>query len=250
MSGDFGTFRYGGTSFPLTASSANTLLQDADPVVYHGLQFFAGVLGLHIGARLVAECAAANVTANGAAITSAVMQMTPLDPVPWLLEEHFQFPLLALYRISEKFSRRTINWSHDTTKLGIAYILPPLTAGQAERIIPILTSVPRVIANRSEQGYDPNYLAGAKVWSSAFAGIEDIDFPTEGQFGAFPGLGNLMFPAWTATIVVNERQMRETDFSPLTGVDSTQDLVNKDGTIVTDFVDFKSDIAKPGPATG
>lgn len=246
---DFGSFRYGGSSYPLTASTANSLLQDSDPVVYHGLQYFAGVLGIHIGARLVAECTAANVTANGLPITSAVMRMVPMDPLPWLLEEQFQFPLLALYRISERISRRTINWSHDTAKLGIAYVLPPLTAGQAERIIPILTSVPRVIANRTEQGYDPAYLNGAKVWSAAFAGLEDIDFP-QGQFGSFPGLDNLMFPAWWGEITVNERQMREADFGRLAGVDVAMDLPTPGDATLPDFTDFKSDIAKRGPATG
>lgn len=247
---DFGTFRYGGTSFPLTAGSGNTLLQDADPIIYHGLQFFAGVLKLHMGARFVAECAAAGATANGATITSAVAYTTPLDPTPWLLEEHFQFPLLALYRMSGKNSYRTYNWSHQTTKLGIAYVLPPLTAGQAEALAPVLATIPLIIANRTEQGFDPNYLNGAKVWSGAFSGIEDVSAPVEGTFGMFPGLGDLAFPAWTGVLTVNERQMSETDFSKFAAVDAHVDLVTPGDVTITDFVAFKSDIAVPGPTTG
>ena len=242
---DGGTFNYGGLTFPLVVDGSNTLLQDADPVVFWALQFYASVLTTHMGARLMLEA-----SGSKAPITAPVAYTTPLDPVPWLLEEHFQFPLLALYRISGKNSYRTVNWSHQTTKLGIAYVLPPLTAGQAEAIAPILSTIPLIIANRTEQGFDPAFQSGAKVWSGAFAGLEDIAAPVEGTFGMFPGLNDLAFPAWTGTITVNERQMRETDFSKLVAVDAAIDLPTAGQTTIADFVDFKTDVAKTGPATG
>ncbi len=242
---DGGTFNYGGVSFPLTASTSNTLLQDADPVLYWALQFYASVLTTHMGDRLLAVAQDAD-----APITAAVQYTTPLDPVPWLLEEHFRFPLLALYRISGKNGMRTYNWSHETTKLGIAYILPPLTAGQAEAVAPILSTIPLIIANRTQQGFDPAFMSGAKVWSGAFAGLENIDAPVEGTFGMFPGVGDLAFPAWTGTITVNERQMSATDLSTFVGVDAIHDLVNAGQTTIPDFVDFTSDVAEPGPTTG
>jgi hypothetical protein len=245
MSGDFGTFNYGGLKFPLSTSSGNSLLQDADPVIFHALAFYSAILTLHMGSRLLAEAAACS-----APITQAVAYTTPLDPLPFLQEEHFNFPLLALYRVSEKNSYRTLNWSHGTSKIGIAYVLPPLTPGQAERILPILRAAPLIIANRTEQGFDPAYLNGAKVWSAAFAGLENIEAPVESQYGSYPGVGNLVFPAWTATITVNERQMRETDFGKLNAVDASLDLPTKGDTTITDFVAFKSDIVPPVTPTG
>ena len=44
---------------PLTSSTANTLLRDADPAVYYALEFFAQVIRTHIGTRLLAEATAA-----------------------------------------------------------------------------------------------------------------------------------------------------------------------------------------------
>lgn len=242
---DGGTFNYGGISFPLATTGSNTLLQDADPVVYWALQFYASVLATHMGARLLQAAAAGT-----APITSAVAYTTPLDPLPWLQEEHFQFPLLALYRMSGKNSYRTYNWSHQTTKLGIAYVLPPLTAGQAEALVPILATIPLIIANRTEQGFDPAFQAGARVWSGAFSGLEDIEAPVEGAFGMFPGLDDLQLPAWTGTITVNERQMSETDFSAFKAADTSLDLVTRGDTTIADFVAFKSDVTPPGPTTG
>lgn len=242
---DGGTFVYGGVSFPLTTTGSNTLLKDADPVVYWALQFYASVLTTHMGARLIIEANAAQ-----APVLAAVAMSTPQDPVPWLQENHFAFPLLALYRISGTNNYRTVNWSQQTTKLGVAYILPPLTAGQAENLVPILSTVPLIIANRTEQGWDPGFQSGAKVWSGAFSGLGEIHAPVEGQFGMFPGTGDTAFPAWTGTITVNERQMAETDFSALEAVDAHVDLVNSGQTTITDYVAFKSDIVPPGPTTG
>lgn len=244
---DLATFNYGGVSFPLAADGAErvSLLKDADPVIYWALRFYESVLNTHIGARLVLEANAVE-----APIQSAVAYTTPLDPIPWLLEEHFRFPLLALYRISSKNSLHTINWSKQTTKLGLAYILPPLTAGQAENIVPILSTVPLVIANRTEQGFDPAFMSGAQVWSGAFAGLQDIDAAVEGEFGMFPGLNDLAFPAWTGTIMVNERQMSATDLSAFVAANVNHDLVTTGATTITDFVSFKSDVANPGPTTG
>ncbi len=242
---DGATFNYGGVAFPLTTLGSRTLLQDADPVSYWALRFFKSVLVTHMGARLVSEAQSA-----GAPITSAVAQTTPLDPIPWLLEQHFRFPLLALYRISGANGQRTVNWSHQTTKFGIAYVLPPLSAGQAECVAPILATIPLIIANRTEHGSDPAFQSGAQVWSGAFAGLEDIKAPVEGQFGMFPGLSELAFPAWTGTITVNERQMAATDFDAFIAADTNLDLVNTGETTISNFVAFKSDIIPPGPTTG
>lgn len=249
---DFASFRYGAVQFPLGAGS-NSTLQDVDPSLYWALAFWTNVLTTHIGARYAAEVAAIGGT-FAATYPSLIAYTTPIDPVPYLQQEQFKFPLFAVYRRSEKVSRRTVTWSHDTTRWGVAYIMPPLTAGQRERLEPLLRAIPVVLANRTEQGFDPAFQGGAKVWSTAFAGLEDISFP-EGEYGSFPGINDELFPAWTGTIEVNERQTWAlSDFAPLTGVDTEIDLATPtdpnaaDPTqSIKDFVDFKSDIKVPGP---
>ncbi len=242
--GDGTTFAYGGSTYPLTSALTNTLLQDSDPAVYWALQFFSSVITTHLGPRLLLEAGRL-----GAPIAAAVAYMTPLDPVPYLLEEQFQFPLLAVFRKSEKLTHLTYNWSHTTTQLGVSYVLPPLSAGQAENIVPILSSLGKVLKNRIEYGGDPSFQSGARVWDASHAGLEKIDI-VDGSFGLFAGTGDLLFPSWSATLVVDERQMQEPGLSILAAVDANQDLVNAGQTTISDFVDFKSDVTPPGPTTG
>ena len=90
---DFGTFQYGGTAYPLTASTANSLLRDADPSLYYALDYFAAMITQHVGARLIAESAGFS-----SPITAAVVQVAPMDPAPYLLQQQFKFPLLSVSR--------------------------------------------------------------------------------------------------------------------------------------------------------
>ncbi len=237
---EFSSFKYGGTVYPLPTSSPNSLLRDADPAVYWLLEYFSAILTTHLGARLVAEAIAA-----GAPVAEAVAYKTPLDPLPWLLEEHFTFPLLAVYRMSNAITRKSTNWSQDTCKLGVAYVLPPLTPGQAEVLMPVLTSVSRILASRIEQGFDPSFLNGARVLSAAYANLDTASFPADGSFGVFQGMGNLEFPSWTGTLTITERQMPAPELVALTGTDNQIDLNNSDDTSVVNFVAFKSDIVVP-----
>lgn len=242
---DLTTFQYGGTSFPLSTSSVNSTLQDADPALYYALDFFEAVINLHVGDRMLKEAAAAGITN----ITSAVAYKTPLDPLPWLLDNQFQWPLLACYRRKGKFGYRTTNWSHDVSQWGVAYILPPLTQAQAEIMMPFLTAISKTLYNRMEQGFDPNYRAAQKVWT--LAGLEEIDI-LDHSTGVWLGKDDIPFMGWQATIQLMERQQPETDLSKLAGVDAAVDLTDDQafpGDPITDFVDFKSDV-EPSPPFG
>jgi hypothetical protein len=248
------TFKFGGTTYPVTSSTANTLLQDADPVVFYLLDFYAAMLATHVGTRLVAEAAAV-----GAPVASVVAYKVPLDPGPFLLEEGFQFPLLCIYRRTSQLNERTTQKRHVTTELVVEYILPPLTGGQAERIAPVLTAVERILDARTQQGYDPTYTPpgstlGANV--RALCGLETIGFKST-RFGAYAGSDDLTFLSWQGTIEVAELMGKAAGaFVQLAGADVALDLVTSgqaatggNGT-VTDFVDVATDITKPGPATG
>ena len=227
---DFGTFNYGGTAYPLTASTANSLLRDADPSLYYALDYFAAMITRHVGARLIAETAGFS-----SPITAAVVQVAPMDPAPYLLQQQFQFPLLVAYRVKETYGRRTVTWQEDVSEWQVAYILPPLTQGQAERIKPILRSVAITIRDRIENQFDPSYSAGLQVWKAA--GLEQIDL-TEGTYGAYQAIDStLYFPSWTGKLVVKERQKPETDFQKFSGQDVAIDLAGPTAATVLDIVD-------------
>jgi len=244
-------FIHGGASYPLEGEQTNTLLQDSDPSLFYALEFFSAMLETHLGARLVAEASAVGVAAP---ISSAVAYAVPFEPAPYLLSAQFGFPLLAVYRKTEKMTFATYNWRHSVTDFGVEYILPPLSAAQAERIVPILASVGRVLDNRTEQGWDPTYAppggaSGDKVWSAAFAGLEEIGF-VEASYGRYPGAGDMHFPAWTATLRVSERvSTKLDDFAALVGVDAAVDLAADGAATTTDFATFASDVTPPGPST-
>jgi hypothetical protein len=233
---DYASFKHGGTTFPLTASTSNSLLKDADAVSFYMLDFFASVLNTHLGSRLAAQATAAGMT-----ISNAVAMKVPYDPAPYLLEEQFKFPLLAVYR-KRSVMRGNISYRHDDSEFAVAYILPPLSAAQAEQLLPILRAVGRVLDNRADMGFDPAYTppggsAGQSVWGSSYANLESITF-TEETYGAYAGMGDLTFPSWVGSLKVAERDMYIAgSFDALDGVDITENVVGEDGTTVAEVLE-------------
>ena len=229
-----GTFNYGGLSFPLATPSANTLLQDADPAIYWALDYLSTMLATHIGARLVAEAAAC----GASEITAAVRSTVPFDPARVLTSQQFKLPMLAVYRIRDRYQRITAAWSHEEATWGVTYVLPPLRDDQLERLWPIVHAAAIVLHNRTEQGHDPAYRSNALVWSD-LAHVERIGV-TGGSFGGYDVTDQLCMPAWTGEIVCREREMPPTDLPPLDGVDGAIDLAQPPAATITDFVDIKT----------
>ena len=228
---DYSTFNYGGLAFPLTSSTSNSLLKDADPAIYYALDFLASMLTHHIGARLVIEAAAC----GASDITAAVASQVPFDAAQVMTTQQLKFPILSVFRISDRWSRKTAAWSHEEGRWGVQYVLPPLRNDQLERLVPILHAAAIVIHNRTEQGWDPSYQSGALVWRD-LAKVERVGV-TQGSFGAFEHTDNLVMPAWMGELTCTEREMPEGDFEALGGTTNAIDLAQPDGsTTVPDFV--------------
>lgn len=236
---DYAQFRLGGVTFPLTASTSNSLLRDSDPALYYMLDFFAEMIRTHLGSRLAAQATVAGLT-----ISNAVAMRIPYDPAPYLLEEQLKFPLLAVYRKQSTF-RGNISRRHHDGEFEVAYILPPLSAAQAEQLLPILRSVGRVLDNRAEMGFDPTYTppggsAGALVWSTSYASLEAVQFLQE-RFGPYAGMGELVFPAWLGTLKATEGdEYIEGSFEPFNGANITEDLASAGEATYEDFVEAKT----------
>lgn len=228
-------FSYGGVSFPLTASTANSLLRDADPAVYYALEFFAQVITTHIGARVIAEATAAGATD----ITAAVRESMPIDPAQFITEEHFRFPLLALHRESTSFKYLTKR-RQAIHKLKLSYVLPPLRAAQAEKLLPILHAVGLLIDHKATVGSDEAYTptaptgtAGEFVWSGTRAATAKVEVK-DSAVGAYQISNDLFFPAISMSLEMWElADANTTGYDDYEGADVDVRLrQDSDGTIL------------------
>jgi hypothetical protein len=227
MADEESAFKWGAAAYPLTPSTANSLLRDADPARFWALDYFKRVLELHLGDRWLAETAAAGLPAAQQAIVAAAI---PYDPLPSLRHDQLPFPLLSVFRTTGKTNDVTLNWEHTVSEWVVTYSLPPLSPAQREQLEPALVAVANVIKNRVTQGFDPSYQNGAVVWDAAHGGIEEITVSSE-RFGNMPGSGDLFFPTVMLTLAVTERQDSLTGaFDLLAGEDNATNLRASDGT--------------------
>lgn len=251
---DYGTFQWGAVQYPLTSSTSRSALEDADPALFEATGFFEGVLAIHLGARWDAEVTAIGLPELAGSIVAST---SPYDPVPVFQQAQFQFPLLALYRIDGSFGARTVDRAHEVSRWGLDWVLPPLTPAQLERLYPFLHSASRVLNDRTDYGYDPDYEAGRKVWD--IGGVERIGFVKHqftwlqnrgpGMTGAAAAL-NTAFPCLHMELEVAERRMLSGDptpgntstplalFTPFDGSDVT--VKSTDATDPTGGVDIAS----------
>jgi hypothetical protein len=221
------TFKWGGTTFPLTQSTAQSLLQDVDPARYWALQFFKRVLELHIGDRWAIAAAAAGLAGEQLNIVASAV---PYDPLPSLRTEQFTFPLLSVFRLNGKTDEQTLTWERTTSEWGITFSLPPLKASQREQLEPVLKVVADVLKNRTTLGYDPNFENGAQVWSDAYSGVTEIGFTAE-RFGNMAGAENVFFPTLLMTMYTVEQERPVNGaYDAMEGTDNAIPLEAADGT--------------------
>ncbi len=239
---DYDSFQYGGVVYPLTSSTSNSLLKDADPALYWTLQYFEGVLETHLKPRLIAQAALC-----GAAINNAVESAIGFDPGPFLYEHQgIRFPLLALYRTQTTYGDRTVVWENMTSLWECVYVLPSLNWAQAEKLLPCLHAVEHILTNRTSQGWDNTVLSGAEVFDYEHAGIEKITF-REGRYGRFEEVQGIRYHAWFSTIEVAERVMPYAgEIDSLAGVDlhvNVHDAATV--TTVEDVAEIDTDVTVP-----
>jgi hypothetical protein len=243
---DYATFGVGAALFPIVSPGTNTSLQDADPALYYALDFWANMIRVHVGARLIAEAQALNLPmwTNSAGAWDSVVQQVPYDVGPFLTQDQVQFPILAAYRTGTRTEKLTAGYYHDTGYFSVAYVLPPINAGQSERMLPLLRAVESVLRNRTDQAWDPNYTPPGgsgplpRPFAAGFAYVEEIGFGApqcpNSSYGRMPGTGNLWFP----TLLMHGYIIERDNDPPLTwsgrqvfaGGDIEVDLADGGGT--------------------
>lgn len=219
-------FRLGGAVYPLTRSQENSLLRDADPAIYFLLHFFDWAITEYIRERWRAQVAT---TGRQDKSPFPVMYKVPLDPAPYLEETHYKFPLLAVYRPHSEGSDHSILVRADMSDIRVDYVLPPMTAGEAEQMHPFLRSVTAILHRLSDGPEDENYtppdsddLAGWLTEKSR-AGVDKVEFKSA-DYGLFEGPKNA-YHAVSMHFSVQERVLDETDDADL------DDFEGADGTI-------------------
>lgn len=231
---DYGTFKRGRREFPLDPLSEETLLFDADPFLFYALEYFQAMIERHVGARLML---AASVVPH---IKAPVAYAVPIDPMPFLLTAQYDFPLLAVYRKNGRLEQRTVAWRHDVTTFEVVYVTPPLTAAQAEAVVPILTAIRDVLDDRTANGADPSYTPkygteGESFWVDR-VGLERVTFK-EFEWGTIPEGKGLAFFALRMRGEVSEREdLPARDTEPFEGVDLDVDHMSPDGSRIAGVV--------------
>lgn len=215
---ELANFKYGHTEFPV--SSSRELLVACDPAVAKMLDFFAFMIETYVGQAIVS--AAATVTSSAdiraAPLERAVMSTIPIDPMSIAKPTQFKFPLLAVWRKTARFDQRTMNWWQDTATIGVAYVLPPLSAGQATRVQPALTAVSRILHTAIVRGFDPSYNDSERVFQTIETARTKL---TGGTFERFEFGDTTDFHAFIGDIELHEQTMPlTTGLATLEGVDA------------------------------
>lgn len=244
---DYASFAHGAVVYPLTTSTGNSLLQDADPAIFHALDYLAWSLEYFMGTRITEVVASLT---PAPPFDSAVGSSIPYDPTDYLTTEQFTFPMLAVWRSEDKLKDQSEVWRTNACAVGIAYVLPPLSAGQAEALLPTLHAAKSIIDHAVRQGWHPEYTPqggaeGDRVWGSDHANLQTIDV-TEAKYGHFPALdgSGLKFPAVVIDAVIHERDEAVAGaFETMAGANLNVDLEDDaTDTTIADFVQTKSDV--------
>lgn len=235
------TFQVAGVVEPLSTTSSNTLLFDADKTLYFALDFWSWVIGFFAGPRLLNDIVAPGMPTQ---ITSAVAQRYPNDPAPYLTSDQAKFPLLAMYRKDTKYEWRRVGWVDDHVTFDLLYILPPLNMGQAERVVPILTAIEKAIRYKTVQSFDPSYTppggtAGQTPWGLQFACVEQIGFD-KGHRVTWQEAGNLVFPTLHMEGFFRERDMYVGAEQKFAGGDITVNLEAPDTTVISPLMQIST----------
>ncbi len=232
----YGEFQEGNTLYPLTGSPTNTLLQDADPVLYWMLQYFSSSLNTYMGARWTQEVARAGLSQ---VIPSPVGMQFPKSPFPYLQDVGALFPILAVYWVDGSFLEKTISYNREQSIIEIAWVLPTLTMSQQEIIGPFTKAVKDIIENRSEHGADPNFMNNFD-WGQA-CGFDWIQMGSWHEMQLPHSKTNLPFVSMVMQLKIRMRNMPIADqFAPMEEVDTTFNLAPSDGYVTPDtvFPDF------------
>lgn len=228
-------FRHGGVSYPLTAETTNTALEDADPALHFALDFFQTVIEEYAGDRILAQAALV-----GLNFPSAVARAIHYEPSPFLQGHDMAFPLLAIYRTDEAWNNHTTTFDKSVSVWSWNYVLPPMDPGSIERLDPLLKSVATIVSTFAMQSFDPSWEEGATVRDKSGIMKMEAGPVRYMDFEKLDGGQNEWWRAVTGKLIVTERaDIVFEDLDVFEGVNVTLDAADPGGNVEA-FVEAKS----------
>lgn len=225
-------WKHGGVTYPVTESTTNTLLRDADPALHFAAELFTSALNTYVGPRLLAQAALEDIN-----FPSAVEKVLHFEPTPFLLSDQMVFPLFCLYRTEEAWIEMNAAALRSASVWEWAYVLPPFTPRQIEQLSAILRSVAVVVSTVANQSCDPGYADGATLRD--LSGIQKMQAQSVkyGGFEAVDGQLDKWWRAVTGRLLVMERdELAEGALKAYEGVSVDIDSVTHEGSAEEDIV--------------
>jgi hypothetical protein len=233
------SFEFGKVVFPVpTAPTHPSLLASCDPSLAKLLDFLQYMITTYVGDALMTAAG----LPTSAPITAAVAQVVPINPSTIAKAEQWQFPMLAGWRQSAKNSDRTLNWRQDTSTVGIAYILPPLSPAQSITLQPVLTAISHICNYALRQGSDPGYNAGEQVIRDNLITRARL---MSGEWGAynFDNEGKAYWSSWLGEIeLVEQTEPYTVGLDPLDGSDVVISQQDSDAAVPIDIVRMSTSV--------
>lgn len=229
---------HGGVEYPVTDATSESFLKVADPALYYAIELFSAVIEEYAGPALLARAAVEDLR-----FPSAIARTIHYEPSPFLLSDDLQFPLFCLYRSEEAWDRQSMSADKDDSIWTWAYVLPPLTPRQIEKLNPALRMISVVVSSFAMQSFDPHWEGGKTLRD--LAGIAKM---TAGpvrymDFEKLEGGQGEWWRAVTGRIFVQERNgIVLEDLDVFDGANIDVDLDTPEGKI-EQFVEVDSHLA-------
>lgn len=230
---EYAALKFGGLVTPLTASTANPLLQDADPALWTVLSFFQALIPIHLGARWDEEFTRAGLTQFVGDTPGGLHRSTalavPYDPTLFMGSAQLVPPLLAVFPVEEQFSEHTRNWVQATQTWKVLWVLPPLVVDQYFSLSPFLRAAAKVLTERTEGGHDPSWNGDQNIITLGTIAYIAV---TKARYGNIPQLNTeLFFPTLELELEVREQKgPTPVDQTALAGDDATIEVQDSTGT--------------------
>lgn len=234
-----GYFAIGNSVYPSQLNIGQTPLQQLNPQLYYTMDFFANCLRFDIGGVWSQTVAGLQSQGLGKDFLTNICSPTYVgyDPMPFLIESNYEFPLLAIYPVEGKTTElsRTAHVK-SVGQYEILFILPAVNADEMEYVAPFLLASRDVIWRRGEWMFHPLYNGGQNIGPLT-------GFSKAGIHGwkvcNIPAKTNLQMP----TLVLNY-EMYETDkdvqglYPNTNGLDTHINLQNTNATTIDNFVEI------------
>jgi hypothetical protein len=229
-----GYYSFGNQSveqYPIPSNSIATgpVLQLADPLIYAMASFFSQLLNTNLLPRFQQEAEACGLThanldnfVDGYGVAQTIV--FPLNE-QLLRANDFKFPLLAIWPVHEEYLNLTLVYPATHRYFKVAWILPPLSAPQYNRLYPFLGLASKTILAYGLQGYDPK-VSDVSVWQTngiAFGYFHNASYePYEGTSGK--ANTQAFFPTVEMEISFVERNQSPVvaNFTEFTGIQDLQ----------------------------